>query len=148
MTSMQENALHAWRMTDKKDLRLSGYPPSRAPYPGPSTVNGLATSGADASIIWPFNSKDGPMKKNPRECGARPVKVSCVAFHPKILVVAQGYEDGMALLCRPTDGAEILVRNHHDGAEAAITALCWDGVGRHLLFGASNGDAGLLAMPA
>ncbi|MEJ0091945.1 MAG: WD40 repeat domain-containing protein [Methylocella sp.] len=148
VTSMQENALHAWRMTDKKDLRLSGYPAKPRSLSWSFDGQWLATSGADASIIWPFNSKDGPMKKNPRECGARPVKVSCVAFHPKTLVVAQGYEDGMVLLCRATDGAGILVRDHRDGADAAITALGWDGVGNHLLFGTANGDAGLLAMPA
>ena len=26
VTSMQENALHAWRIADKKDMRMSGYP--------------------------------------------------------------------------------------------------------------------------
>jgi hypothetical protein len=25
-TSMQENALHAWRVADQKDMRMSGYP--------------------------------------------------------------------------------------------------------------------------
>src|SRR5690606_11583252 len=26
VSSMQENALHGWRLADKKDLRMSGYP--------------------------------------------------------------------------------------------------------------------------
>ncbi len=49
-------------------------------------------------------------------------KSRCVAFHPKSLVVAQGYEDGLLLLCRIPDGAEILVRAAPDGGRA-ITAL-------------------------
>ena len=68
----------------------------------------LATLGADAAIIWPFKDKDGPIDKAPLECGVRGAKVTCVAFHPKSLVVAQGYEDGVVLLCRIPDGAEIL----------------------------------------
>ena len=34
------------------------------------------------------------MGKSPRECGARPAKVTRVAFHPKALVLAIGCEDG------------------------------------------------------
>ena len=55
----------------------------------------LATSGAEAAIVWPFESKEGPMGKAPRECGVRPAKVTRVAFHPKAYVLAVGYEDGM-----------------------------------------------------
>jgi len=38
----------------------------------------------------PFKDKDGPIDKAPLECGVRSTKVTCVAFHPKSLVVAQG----------------------------------------------------------
>ena len=148
VTSMQENALHAWRTADKKDMRLSGYPAKSRSLSWSFDGHWLATSGAEGGIIWPFKDKDGPMNKAPRECGVRRAKVSRVAFHPKALVVALGYEDGFVLLCRLADAAEILVRGHREGAEAAITALCWDAVGRRLLFGAADGKAGLLDMPA
>jgi hypothetical protein len=75
------------------------------------------------------------------------VKVTAVAFHPKSLVVAQGYEDGLVMLCRVPDGAEILVRAPPEGGRA-IGALAWDETGRKLLFGAADGTAGLLEMPA
>lgn len=87
------------------------------------------------------------MKKAPRECGARPAKVSRVAFHPKALVIAIGYEDGWILLCRLTDGAEILVRKPAAEAHDPVLALTWDDDGRRLLFGTSEGNAGILAMP-
>ncbi len=98
-------------------------------------------------MIWPFKDKEGPINKAPLECGARNAKVTCVAFHPKSLVVAQGYEDGLLLLCRVPDGAGILVRASPKGARA-ISALAWDDAGGRLLFGAADGAAGLLAMPA
>ena len=135
---MQENTLHAWRASDKKDMRMSGYPAKTRSLSWSFDGHWLATSGADAAIIWPFKDKEGPVKKAPLECGARQVKVTCVAFHPKSLVVAQGYEDGLLLLCRISDGAEILVRAAPEGGRA-IKALAWDATGRRLLFGAADG---------
>lgn len=87
------------------------------------------------------------MNKQPRECGVRPAKVSCVAFHPKALVIAIGYDDGWVLLCRLTDGAEILVRRPPTEAQDPVSVMAWDEVGRHLLFGTREGLAGLLVMP-
>ena len=67
------------------------------------------------------------MGKAPRECGVRAAKVSQVAFHPRTLVVAVGYEDGFILLCRLSDAAEILVREPQPGDGARQRAR----LGRH-----------------
>jgi hypothetical protein len=91
-------------------------------------------------------TKTGPIDKAPLERGARDVKVMQVAFHPKLPVLAQGYEDGVLLLCRIPDGAEIVVRAPPLGG-GAISALAWDKSGRKLLFGTEDGGAGLLDMP-
>jgi WD40 repeat protein len=147
VTAMQENALHAWGVADKKDMRMSGYPAKTRSLSWSFDGHWLATSGADAAIIWPFKDKEGPINKAPLECGARSAKVTCVAFHPHSLVVAQGYDDGLLLLCRIPDAAEILVRAAPEG-RAAISALAWDHAGGRLLFGAADGTAGILDMPA
>jgi hypothetical protein len=70
-----------------------------------------------------------------------------VAFHPRTLVVAVGYEDGFILLCRLADAAEILVREPKPG-DGAVTALAWDAIGARLTFGLDSGGAGLLTLPA
>ncbi len=145
VTSMQENTLHGWRVADKQHMRMSGYPSKTRSFSWSSSGDWLATSGADAAIVWPFADKAGPMGKAPRECGVRPAKVTMVAFHPKALVLAIGYEDGCILLCRLTDAAEILVRPAVKGSR--ITALCWDMTGAQLAFGAVDGAAGLLTLP-
>jgi WD40 repeat protein len=147
VTSMQENALHGWRISDKRDMRMSGYPAKTRSLSWSSDGHWLATSGAEACIVWPFKDKEGPMKKQPRECGVRRAKVSRVACHPKALVVAVGYEDGWVLLCRMTDGAEILVRRTEAGTQDPVSALAWNQDGRRLVFGTSEGNAGLLDMP-
>lgn len=127
---------------------MTGYPAKPRSLAWSPDGNWLATSGAEACIVWPFSGKDGPMNKPPRECGARKAKVSIVTFHPKAIVVAIGYEDGWILLCRLTDAAEILVRGFRQGAEGAITAMAWNTSGTELLFGAADGQAGFLTMPA
>jgi WD40 repeat protein len=145
VTSMQENALHGWRIADRKDMRMSGYPAKTRSLSWSFDGHWLATSGAEAAILWPFKDKDGPMQKAPLELGVRRAKVTSVACHPKAPVVAQGYDDGCVLLCRSTDAAEILVR---PSAAAPITALAWDQRGQRLLLGDAEGHAGVLTVPA
>ena len=147
VTSMQENALHGWRVSDARNMRMTGYPRKTRSLSWSHDGQWLATSGADACIVWPFRDKDGPMGKAPRECGVRAARVSQVAFHPRALVVAVGYEDSFILLCRLADAAEILVREPRSG-DGAVTALAWDATGARLAFGLDNGGAGILTLPA
>jgi WD40 repeat protein len=149
VTSMQENTLHGWRLSDGKDMQMSGYPTKARSLSWSPDGYWLATSGADGCIVWPFNSKEGPMGKAPRECAVRKSVVSRVAFHPKALIVAVGYEDGWVMLSRLTDAAEILVRSHRQGAgqDGAISALAWNATGDQLLFGTAEGGGGLLSLP-
>ncbi|HWG05878.1 MAG TPA: WD40 repeat domain-containing protein [Beijerinckiaceae bacterium] len=147
VSSMQENALHGWRIADKKSMRMTGYPTKSRSLSWSGNGDWLATSGAEACVIWPFQSKDGPMGKGPRECGVRPSRVSQVAFHPQSLVVAIGYEDGFVMLCRLSDDGEILVRSTTPGESAAVSAMTWSNDGRRLLFGTEDGIAGLLDLP-
>jgi WD40 repeat protein len=146
VTSMQENALHGWRIADRANMRMSGYPSKVRSQAWSGDGTWLATSGADSCVVWPFRDKDGPMNKNPLECAVRKAKITRVAFHPKALVLAIGYEDGWVLLARLTDQTELLVRRP-DGERHPITALAWDAVGARLLFGSAGGEAALLDLP-
>jgi WD40 repeat protein len=147
VTSMQENSLHGWRLQpDRGHMRMSGYPAKTRSLSWSGDGKWLATSGAEAAIIWPFESKEGPMGKQPRECGVRPAKVTQVAFHPNALVLAVGYEDGCVMLVRLTDAAELLVRQAAPGS--GITAMAWDKSGRRFAFGAQDGCAGVLNLPS
>ncbi|MBX9930066.1 MAG: WD40 repeat domain-containing protein [Methylobacterium sp.] len=146
VTTMQENALHGWRLSpDKGHMRMSGYPGKVRSTSWSADGNWLGTGGAEAAIAWPFDSKEGPTGKAPRECGVRPARVSRVAFHPKALVLAIGYEDGCILLVRFVDASELLVRPAVKGS--GISALAWDARGGRLAFGCVDGEAGLLTLP-
>jgi WD40 repeat protein len=146
VSAMQENALHGWRLGDKPShMRMTGYPAKPRSLSWSHDGLWLASSGADAAIIWPFQG-EGPTGKAPRECGARHAKVTRVAFHPKALVLATGYDDGCILLIRLTDASELLVRPAQRGS--GITAFAWDKLGKRLAFGTEDGLAGVLTLPA
>ncbi len=146
VSSMQENALHGWRLQpDRGHMRMAGYPAKTRSFSWTNDGKWLATSGADAVVLWPFDSKEGPIGKAPRECGAHSARVTQVAAHPKSPVLAAGYEDGTVLLIRLTDASELTVREKVSGS--AVTGLVWDEAGRKLLFGCADGATGLLVLP-
>jgi WD40 repeat protein len=141
LTSMQEPMLHGWRVADGKHMRMSGYSGRVRSLSWSSGGEWLATSGSEQLIVWPFQSKDGPMGKQPQMLAPMEARVTAVACHPKQDVVAVGYADGLVLLVRLSDAAEILARRP---GGAAVSALAWDAKGATLAFGAEGGDAGLL----
>jgi WD40 repeat protein len=141
VTVMQEPALHGWRLVDGKHMRMTGYSARVRSIAWTSDGKWLATSGAPELIIWPFHGKDGPMGKQPLMLAPTENKVSAVACHPSSDVVATGYEDGLLLLVRMSDGAEILARNP---AGSPVSALAWNAAGAQLAFGTEDGDAGVI----
>ena len=66
VTAMQENALHGWRLSDSQHMRMSGYPAKTESLSFTRNGKWLATSGADAMVLWPFFG-GGPMGKAPIE---------------------------------------------------------------------------------
>jgi len=141
VTSMQEPMLHGWRLADRQHMRMSGYA-ARVTSLGWS-VGGrwLATSGSNQIILWPFQTKDGPMGKQPRLLAPAEQRVEAVACHPKQDIVAAGYGDGMLLIVRIDDGAEILAKKP---GNAPVTALAWSTDGTLLAFGTESGEAGII----
>jgi WD40 repeat protein len=141
VTSMQEPVLHGWRLADGKDMRMSGYGARVRSFAWTAGGKWLATSGSTQLILWPFQGKDGPMGKTPRVLAPAEAQAEVVACHPKQEVVAVGYADGLVLLVRVEDGAEVLARRP---ASAPITALAWSATGNLLAFGTEDGEAGII----
>ena len=143
VTAMQDNALHGWRLGDGKDMRMSGYPSKPRSMSWSTKGRFLATSGANAAILWPFHHKDGPMGKPPLQLGAREVLVARVACHPREEMVAVAYQDGMILAVRFADAEEALLRRP---GGSPVSALAWDDAGRRLAFGTEGGDGGIVSV--
>jgi WD40 repeat protein len=141
VTTMQEPMLHGWRLTDRKHMRMSGYAARVTSFGWTLGGRWLATSGSDQIILWPFQSKDGPMGKQPRLLASSEQRVEVVSCHPKQDIVAAGYSDGMVLLVRVEDGAEVLAKKPGD---TPLTALAWSADGTLLAFGTEGGEAGII----
>jgi WD40 repeat protein len=141
VTTMQEPMLHGWRLADRQHMRMSGYSARVISLGWTMGGRWLATSGSNQIILWPFQTKDGPMGKQPRLLATAEPRVEVVSCHPRQDIVAAGYADGMVLIVRIEDGAEILAKKPGD---APVTALAWSGDGTLLCFGAENGEAGII----
>ncbi len=140
VTAMQENALHGWRLPDKIDLRMDGYPAKTRSLSWDKRGRWLATSGANAAIVWPFAGKLGPQGKPPLQPGEREALVTAVAFHPSEDALAIGYADGAATLVRLADetGMEL-----DEAGEGAVTALAWSPDGKRIAIADEAGRGAL-----
>ena len=119
---MQENALHGWRLRDKTDMRMSGYPVKVKSMDWVGAAPHLVTSGADQAICWPFDGKDGPMGRGPLMVAGRgTVLATAVAGLPEHDAVVAGYKDGTILYSTLEKSAEPLLISR-EGVEA-ITCL-------------------------
>jgi WD40 repeat protein len=141
VTTMQEPMLHGWRLVDSKHMRMSGYAARVTSFGWTTGGRFLATSGSNQLILWPFQTKEGPMGKQPRVLAPSEHRIDAVACHPKQDIVAAGYTDGTLLLVRIEDGAEILAKKPGD---SPVKALAWSADGSLLAFGTESGEAGII----
>lgn len=145
VTAMQENALHGWRLDDGQDMRMSGYPAKTESLSFSRNGRWLATSGADAVVLWPFFG-GGPMGKPPLELAAGAgVLVTRVACHPAEDVVAAGFADGMVIIA---DIASRRVLPAAPPGTGSVSALAWNATGSYLAWGTETGHAALLDLTA
>ena len=141
VTSMQENALHGWRLADGQHMRMSGYPTKTASLSFSRNGKWLASSGAESVVLWPFFG-GGPMGKAPLElAGAENVICTRVACHPSHDMVAAGFNDGMVVLADIGSKRIIPVA---PGGHGPVSALDWSGTGAFLAFGTETGFAALV----
>ncbi|MGI9402518.1 MAG: WD40 repeat domain-containing protein [Rhizobiaceae bacterium] len=146
VSSMQENAMHGWRLSDDRHMRMSGYPSKVKSMSFTKSGKWLASSGANAAIVWPFSGKDGPMGKAPAELGSMgQVKVTEVACHPGEDVIAIGYENGIVGAVRISDGKLVMLRPE---GSAPVTSLGWNSGGTLITFGTEDGEAGVIDIAA
>ena len=141
VTSMQENALHGWRVTDGQHMRMSGYPTKPESISFSRSGRWLASSGADTIVLWPFFG-GGPMGKPPLElAGGGSVVVSRVVFNPRSDVVAAGFADGRVVLVDIESQKVLPIAPPGHGT---VSTLVWNDAGSHLAFGTELGFAAVV----
>ena len=122
VTTMQENALHGWRLRDKADMRMSGYPARVKSMDWVGKLPHLASSGADQAICWPFDQANGPMGQRPLTlCHDGETLVTAVAGLPGHDGLLAGFDNGVILFSALDLAADSRVIKRSPGA--AITHL-------------------------
>ncbi|MBF0849426.1 WD40 repeat domain-containing protein [Gluconobacter sp. R75690] len=141
VTSMQENDLHGWRLSDGHNMRMSGYPKQVKSLAFTRNGRWLATAGADAIILWPFFG-GGPMGKAPAELARLPgLFVSAVCPNPKEDIIAAGYEEGTVVLAEIGGGDQRVLPlcSGQDTKRGKVTSLGFTPQGGSLVFGTEEG---------
>jgi WD40 repeat protein len=145
VSSMQENQLHGWRLSDGKDMRMGGYPAKIKSVAFFDKGNLLVTAGANGAVVWPFAGAGGPMGKEAAEIGfSRDSLVVRVAGIESLPVALAGQDDGKIWAAHMRTG-RIETLKAEKGA--AISALAVSPDGRRLAWGDEDGEAGVLDIP-
>lgn len=124
VTSMQENALHGWRVRDKANMRMAGYPSKIRSMDWVGEPPYLVTGGAEQAVCWPFHAKDGPMGREPL-CladGGEQI-VTCVRGLPGQNAFVAGFQDGMVLLSQLSTPESYVARGATGSEVTAIAVL-------------------------
>ena len=122
VTTMQENALHGWRLRDKADMRMSGYPAKVKSMDWVGKLPHLASSGAGEAICWPFDGANGPMGQKPLTlCYDGDTLATTVVGLPGHDALMCGFDNGVVLYSELDPAAEPRVIKRRSGA--AITHL-------------------------
>lgn len=145
MSSMQENSLHGWRLSDAKDMRMGGYPAKVKSLAFLSGGLMLATSGANGAVVWPFQGANGPMGKEAAEIAYdQDALVVRVAATPGAGLLAGGLDDGRVWVCDLKSGRREMIKAEKG---PAICALAMTPDGRSVAWGDEDGGAGVAAVP-
>ena len=139
VTAMQENALHGWRIRDKANLAMSGYPAKVKSFAWTGNTPFLATSGADEIICWPFDGKFGPMERSPLCVGHNRKQIATyVRSLSDEEAVFAGFRDGSVLLAKLDETTESIAIRGSNGAE--VTAIEVSPSKSHVLIGDALGN--------
>jgi WD40 repeat protein len=143
LSAMQENALHGWRLSDAKDMRMGGYPSKIKSITFVEGGQWLATSGANGVVLWPFQGANGPMGKQATEVGFdESCMVARLAADPAGDLIVAGLDDGRVWVCDlKTQKLEMLKAEKGP----PITAVALDGR-RRAAWGDEEGGAGVAAL--
>lgn len=140
MTSMQEAALHGWRLTDGQHLQMTGYAAKVRSMDWLAKPMMLATAGGDCVTAWRFTG-GGPIGKPPVEVGRGIGRlVTAVAVHPQRPLVAAGFDDGCLAICELVGERTVRLQQ---GDRARIATLAWSGNGTWLASGSDDGAVSL-----
>ena len=138
ISAMQENEIHGWRIRDKTDLTMSGYPSKVKSLTWVGDTPHLVTSGANEAICWPFDGK-GPLGRKPI-CVANGgnQNATFVQALPDENAVFVGFYDGSVLLSEIDETKKSYPIRSQTGYEVSVISISSDK--KYILIGDIKGN--------
>ena len=141
VTGTQEMDLHVFNLPNNNHLYMSGYGAKVKSLSWNAKGHTLFTSGSTQVLGWNFSGK-GPAGKKPLSLGPdMAALVTQVCCHPKLKIVAAGYDNGRVLLIN-TENGEYVPVFRKDGD--TVTSCGWDARGDYLVYGTKQGSYGIV----
>ncbi|NQU60384.1 MAG: WD40 repeat domain-containing protein [Rhodospirillales bacterium] len=141
VTAMQDKEMHCWKMPEKTDMKMSGYPSKIRSLAWTPDSAYIAASGAGGVTSWCCKGK-GPSGKPPLEFGyVYEGIVTQVAAHPENGMLVGGYDDGTVMI-GVIEKEEAAIARAADGNP--ITCLAFSPDGQSLVCGSENGTVGII----
>ena len=142
-TATQDHALHAWRLENRSEMQMAGYPSKAVSLTWSADSLLLGASGANNLSAWPFDG-DGPEGREPAIFfDAKEALATRVAFHPRLRLIAGGFNDGTLAVVDIERRRAIKIPVSKG---VAVSALAWSHDGRHVVAGAEDGRAAILTL--
>ena len=143
-TATQSGDIHVWRLADKNEMRMSGYPGKIRSLSWTKDSQLLFASGAPVLAGWRFDGP-GPEGRAPLELteGNEDALLTQVAAHPSRTLAACGLDDGSIAVVDILTGAGAalgVTRN------APVSTLGWSESGGYLLAGSEDGRAVIVSL--
>ncbi|MDB5482414.1 MAG: hypothetical protein JWO83_3467 [Caulobacteraceae bacterium] len=142
ISSMQEAALHGWRLSDARDMRMGGYPAKvrSLVFLGDAW---LATSGANGAVLWPFAGANGPMGKQAMEIGwDESALVTRLAGDVRGEHLVVGLDDGRIWTSHLPSERRVTLRAEKGPPISALAVV----ENRRVAWGDEEGGAGILPL--
>jgi WD40 repeat protein len=117
-----DGTVHFWRMPSGADSMMSGYPCKPSAIAWSADSRWLATGGAAAITVWPFDGR-GPEGRTPLSLEGHDDPISALAFAPRGPLLASGCRGGGIVVWRVPDPAPIA----SFPAGARVEFLAWTG---------------------
>ena len=127
VTAMQENQIHGWRINDKADLAMRGYPSKIKSFTWVGDTPYLVTSGSSDAVCWPFDGKEGPMGRKPIVVanGGKELATFVKALNGEKAVFT-GFTDGSVLLAEIDESKKPIMIRSSTGSEVSTIAISSD----------------------
>jgi WD40 repeat protein len=140
-TAMHDASVTLWRLSDMANMPLTGSGQRVRSMAWAAGGSHLACAGSERLFLWPAPPLEGSMYSVPLLLAPYRAAVTRVACHPSAPIAAVGFGDGLVLLVRLRDGAEIVL-SRPVGSE--ISALVWGGNGASLAGASADGAVRLI----